>query len=282
MDIEYKRISLEEKTINSLPRDTQDIIRYEDNYVLAALDGEEIITFAVVKNIPSEMMHQVCYIHYSDYDGIEYYIKKILHYIEADCMEEDEDELSVCLVGYDINMQPVFDVLVELGYTDLSDNTRLLVYRLNELKKTTFFDKTSHTELIRNNISFYNELERRQLGAFFEKCKKTGKVVNLKKSDILFTRYYLINGEIKGFLDFEETAPSVVSMLDAFIEWEPKTKYAYPVMLASALVLSDNFMPEDTIVRLYLERGYMYDALITVFGEPDIDRDIHVFGKELD
>ncbi len=279
--MEYKKITLEEDIFNSLPRDTQDIVRFEDNYVLAALDGEELVSFVVVKNIPNDMMHQISYIHFAKHRDMDNIIRQLIKYIEVDCMEEDEDELSVCLVGYDIDMQPVFDILEEMGYVNLSDDTRLLVYQLSELKKTTFFDKTSHTDLIRNNISFYNELERRQLGLFFEKCKKTGKVVNLKRADILFTRYYVINNEIKGFLEFKETTPQVVTMLDAFIEWEPKTKYAYPVMLASALVLSDNFMPEDTIVRLYLERDYMYDALITVFGEPDIDRHMHIFKKEL-
>lgn len=281
MNITYKKITLEESQLNNLPRDTQDIIKYEDNYILGAIWGEELISFAVVKNIPSDMMHQICYIHYTKRDGIEDIIKQLVRYVEADCGEEDEDELSICLVGYDVDMEPVYVILEEMGYVNQSDDTRLLVYRLSELKKTKFFDKTSHTELIRNNISFYNELERRQLGLFFEKCKKTGKVVNLKRADILFARYYVVNNEIKGFLDFSESAPSVITMKDTFIEKEPKTKYAYPVMLASALVLSDNFMPEDTIVRLRLEHNHMYDALITVFGEPDIDRHIHLFNKEL-
>lgn len=276
----YSSVVLDEKKVSELiPRHIwKDNLSY-DNLYFAAWDDDIHVLFVIDKENGKDG-HCIRYMYYDDIAD-EHTIGNLLTYIEDTYRSEGDTHLYVELCDESDKLNRVLSSFEDYDYDLISTQDKYLIYELAKMKKSMFFEKTSQAKAILDKVFFYNQLEKEQLLDFSRKMDNMDREKKYALPDLVFGRYYLDGGEIKGFMDIAEVEENVLELQDVYLEKDKNSKYAFPAMLTSALVISTVFLSEDTVVHMKLADENWYGGVKAAFGESNFEGVIYTLSKEL-
>ena len=276
----YSSVGLDEKQIKKLVPDRlwRDNIAYDNQY-FAAWD-EEIHVLFVVDKEDGKDGHCIRYI-YCDDTADERMIGNLLTFVEDTYRGAGETMLYVEVCGESGWLDELKPYFMNYDYDVNSTEDRYMIYELAKMRESTFFEKTSQAKAILDKVFFYNQLEKSQLLDFSRRMENMEREKKYALPDLVFGRYYLDGNVIKGFMDIAEVEEGILEMTDVYLERDKNSKYAFPAMLTSALIISSALLAEGTVIHMRLTDENWYGGLKVAFGEGAFEGVIHEYSKEL-
>lgn len=276
------RVNLtEEQAKYLLPGRIQGMLKVPSTNVFAVMDGDRIAALAVVLASDNVMASfSIGYIRAEEGYGADE-LKMLLDYIEKVLKDNGERLVTARLIGDADEIVELHNSMEEAQYTALQLDGRHVMYYVQDIKETEFAQMLDRTEALTASVYSFNELDKKQITVFAEKMKKSALHKDFKIPDLVFGRFFVVGGEIKGFMDITEEAPGVLLLSDYYIEKDPKAKYALPAMIASMLKVIDAFMPDDAALYIQIYKDDVYQNFKNVFGEAEVDQVIFEYAKKL-
>lgn len=276
----YTSVDLNETQLTELipNRIWKDNIKYENQY-FAAWDDDIHILFVLDKENGKDG-HCIRYI-YCDDKADERMVGNLLTFVEDTYRGAGETVLYVEVCGESKDIDKLIPYFIDYDYDVQSTDNKYLIYELAKLRESTFFEKTSQAKAILDKVFFYNQLDKAQLMDFSRRMENIEREKTYKLPDLVFGRYYLDGGEVKGFMDIAEVEENILELQDVYLEKDKNAKYAFPAMLTSALVISTIFLAEDTVVHMRLTDDNWYAGVKAAFSDATFEGVIMELSKEL-
>lgn len=167
------------------------------------------------------------------------------------------------------------------GYTESKHDGVYLEYTLDMLKKTVFSNKIDQMENLVKRVAYHNELSEETIHDMEEEAEQNNMLVDTRDVDLLFARYYMENGVIKGFMDWREIEENKLFLVNTFIATGKEQQFYFPGMLAAFVEISENTMPDETKVMFSIYSPEAYKGVRTVFGNPLFEKQLHLFEKNI-
>ncbi len=263
-----------------LPEKVYGILSNKGTYVFAALEEEKMLGIALIETSSRDEEFIIQYMSLLDSND-ESILTQLVEHIENVCVETGCGKM-VCRVSGNSEYMDMCDrVLSGLSYDVTFNKGHHMVYNLKTIKDTLFFNKLEQLKPIMAKVKCYNELDMKLLSQFRDKIKKTRIVSDNYAPDLVFAQYYISDGEIKGFMDIKEVEEGVLLLTDSYVEADIKDKYIAPAMIASAVKVTNSFLPDDSVLMLQTFTNNMYAGINACFGEPKIDEPIQEYRKTL-
>ncbi len=274
------QVDLNEDQKNTLlPASVRGLLKKKDTTVFAALEEEDIVALAVVVVAETGMArHCIRYLNVYNDSDIKV-LGTLLREIENICDSNGEKILAVKIVDDISTHQAIQDFLLEYKYNPLQLKGRFLMYNFKDIAETDFFKKVENVDAIKNYVKFYRQMNREQLVDLWEKLKKSDSSLEFNMPDLVFGRFLVINGVIKGYMDIREVYPGVLMLYDTYVEKCKEAKNAIPLMLASVVQLSQAMMSGESVIILPLYSESLYKCVKLVFGEAVIEQGIFEYAK---
>lgn len=269
----------QEKTL--LPPGVRGLLKKNDTTVFAVLDRKDILALAVVTTAEAGLAkYCIRYLRLYDESFIEV-IGSILEEIENACRQNGSKLLAVRIIEDSSAHKQANYMLIKHDYTPVQLNGKFLIYSFSDIVETEFFKKVENFEIVKKCVKFYRQIDKKQLVDLRDKLKESDANSNFEKPDLIFGRFFVMDGEIKGYMDMREIYPGILMLYDVYVEKSKKAKNAFPMMLASVIQLTQAMMPKDTIIMLPLYAEHLYKGFKTVFGDPVVEQGIYEYVKNI-
>ena len=274
------KIDLTEDQKNTLlPASVRGLLKKRDTTVYAALENEDILALVVIVVAETGMArHCIRYLNVYNDTAIEV-LKTLLEEIENSYVKNGEKMLAVKIIDDISDHQAIQDFLIDYNYKPLQLKGRFLMYNFKDIVETDFFKQVENMDAIKNYVKFYRQMDRDQIVKLWDTLKKSDTSLDFETPDLVFGRFLVINGEIKGYMDIREVYPGVLMLYDTYVEKCKETKNAIPLMLGSVVQLSQAMMPENSVIILPLYSESLYKGVKLVFGEAVIEQGIFEYAK---
>lgn len=274
--IRYKQERMQDKIPEFFAKTAQE----ESTQFYGAWDDDGIYILLMLTAGADEHIKVIRHIFFSE-DAHKRLFADLMEYVEQVCRKKNIERLLVESVGDIERLDRGKEWLFDSGYElDASDNI-YMVYELDMMRKTTFFEKISQAKALLDNVYFYNQLTKDQLLDFSYRMKKLKRDTKYIMPDLVFGCYYLDKDEIKGFIDVAEVEEGVLELKDAYLDIDKHSQYAFPAMLAKSLVTTTVFLSEGTIIRMKLNQSNLYNGVKTAFGDAYYEGNIYEYSKVL-
>lgn len=269
----------QEKTF--LPSGVRGLLKKSGTTVFAVLDRQDIIALAVVTH--SEIgLADYCIRYLQAYDESEIEVLgSLLENIESTCRENGSKLLAVKIIDDLSNHRQANYVLIKNDYMPTQLNGKFLMYSFKDIIETEFVKKVENLEAVKEYVKFYRQMDKKQLIDLREKLQKSDVNLDFDRPDLIFGRFFVMDDEIKGYMDMREVYPGILMLYDVYVEKSKKAKNALPMMLASVIQLTQAMMPEDTVIILPLYKEHLYKGFKTVFGKPVVEQGIYEYVKNI-
>ncbi len=276
----YTSVELDEtqKKMMTPERLWRDNLKYDNQY-FAAWD-EDIHVLFVLDKEDGKDGHCIRHI-YCDDTADERMIGNLLTFVEDTYRGAGETMLYVEICGESDKLSELSSCFASYEYDVKSTDSKYMIYTLAKMRESTFFEKTSQAKAILDKVFFYNQLDKAQLLDFSRRMENMEREKKYALPDLVFGRYYLDGNDIKGFMDIAEVEEGILEMTDVYLEKDKNSKYAFPAMLTSALIISSVFLAENTVIHMRLTDENWYGGVKAAFGEGAFEGVIHEYSKEL-
>lgn len=280
--METKRVKLtREQQISILPERVRGLLNIPSTSVFACVEEDELAAIAVVTlEISGYSKYCISYLKVFDGYNIDY-LKNLLTYIEKLCTDLGNKMISVRLMDEFVNIISIHEMLEKLDYIALDLSGRNLMYYFQDIEDTAFYEKLDNTAALQKNVYSYNELKISQINDLSDKLKKSPRNTNFNKPDLVFARFFVVDDEVKGYVNIKEIAPGIIYIKDIYCDNDESTKYAVQAMIASVLIITREFMQEDAVIYIRCDSENIYKSFIYMLGEPEIDHVVFEYGKVL-
>lgn len=280
MEIKVVKLS-KEQSRKALPARVYGLIEQSDCRIFVALEENVMMGIAVVtmsdKSRGDYVINHIALVGSDEIIVIE----ELLKYIENACRNFGAENM-VCRMTGDMEYLSIMnDVFLKNDYSLDYAKGHHMIYHMGTIKNTLFFSKLEQLKPIMKNVKCYNELDILLLSQFNKKMKNTRININNYSPDLVFAQYYVKDDDIKGFMDFKEVDEGVLLLTDSYVESDIKDKYVAPAMIASAINVTNSFLPDDAELILQTYTEGMFAGLEACFGKPEIDELIYEYSKEL-
>lgn len=270
----YNRVELPARVIGMINKPNSILVgAYEENMLVGI--AVVIVTEGQVKYTISYLAAYAAY--EADKDEI---ILNILMYVEEMCIQAGENFVAVRLIAEAYELYDFDSILIDCGYSVVSRDGKYMMYYFQKIKETAFANSVCQNEAVKKYVYAQNEVDESLLKPFREKQREHERDV-LDDPDLVFGRYYVVDGVIRGYVDVREIADGILVLKDAFVEKHPSTKMALVHMLAVMVNTSLAFLPEDAVLYLYYQSEILREIFLKVFGEAEIDNVVYEYGKVL-
>lgn len=276
------QVNLEnEQEILLLPPCVRGLLKKGGTFVFAAIKRGEYLAVAVVTIAQAGIAkHCIRYLRAYDDSDIDL-MGSLLKEIENTCRANGENMLAVRIIDDFSNHREANYILIKNDYTPIQLNGKFLIYNFKDIALTEFVKKVENLEAVKKYVKFLRQVEKRQLVELWEKLKKSDENLKYEKPDLIFGRFFIMDDEIKGYMDMREVYTGMLMLYDVYAEKSKKAKNAFPMMLASVIRLTQAMMPEDTVIILPLYAEHLYNGFKTVFGKAAVEHGIYEYVKTI-
>lgn len=274
--IRYKQERMQDKIPDFFIKTAQ----AEETQFYGAWDDDGIYILLMVTPGNNDKTQVIRYIYFAE-DAHKRLFADLMQYVEKACRKKDIERILVEQIGTAEELDRVKEWLIDAGYVlDSSDNT-YMVYELDGMRQSTFFEKVTQAKALLKNVFFYNQLTKEQLLDFSYRMENLKRDAKYVMPDLVFGCYYVDEDEIKGFIDIAEVEEGVLELKDVCLDIDKHSKYAFPAMLAKSLVTTTVFLAEGTIVRMKLNQSNLCNGVKTAFGDANYEGVIYEYSKNL-
>lgn len=274
--IRYKQERMQDKIPDFFIKTAQ----AEETQFYGAWDDDGIYILLMVTPGNNDKTQVIRHIYFAE-DAHKRLFADLMQYVEQACRKKNIEHLLVELVGDVKELDRAKDWLIDSGYDLNSTDNTYMVYELDMMRKSTFFEKVTQAKALLKNVFSYNQLTREQLLDFSYRMESLKRETKYVMPDLVFGCYYVDEGEIKGFIDIAEVEEGVLELKDVYLDIDKHSKYAFPAMLAKSLVTTTVFLIEGTIVRMKLNQGNLCNGVKTAFGDAYYEGNIYEYSKNL-
>lgn len=248
--------------------------------VFAAVEENEILAAAVVSAENAFIHFTINYIYLRQDQPVEV-LTELMDSVEQQCSKNGETAIAVKLIGSYNEWASIHQFLIDDSYMPVSFEGQIISYPISKILHSNFAGKREQLASMMKNVHFYNDLNKAQIVQLKDCLKNEFMGNQFTIPDLVFGRYYVVDGELMGYMDASELAPNLIWVSDLYVKRHEKTKYAFALMLAALLDSLSAFMAEDTSVCICTYSGTLKAAFASVFGEPEYDYHILEYCKKL-
>ena len=99
--------------------------------------------------------------------------------------------------------------------------------------------------------------------------------------DLVFGRFYMLNGEIVGYMDTKELKPGQLYLDSTYIEENEKTKYALPAMIASLMMALEALMGDEATISMQILNPHLLKGVRAMYGYAPVELDVLEMFKQI-
>lgn len=204
----------------------------------------------------------------------------------VDYAEKTFKESGVCMIYAKIiadapEIYSYFEFVRELGFLSLTIDYRFLFYYYQDLAETEFVEHLEKYYKLTDCAVNYSELSESQVRQYLDAVRSQNPYYSCNGEDNLFSRYYVVNGNVLGHIKFDEVAPKTMVLTDLQVLNVPEARLALPAMLGSLFDAFDSMMTDDTCFIMQIKGDSNYNGIKSLFGEAEIDSRVCEFIKTL-
>lgn len=171
------------------------------------------------------------------------------------------------------------EIMLNAGYTPILLNGHNIEYDLRNINTEKLLELQKKLGTYYKNVATHKELERKQLGKFYEKLKKIKRMPKQYSRSYEYCRYYKGKEGITGVLMSHMTPEGYYICTDSVVISKEDLGYAYTGMIVS-LFLELKSKEAEKITFISTDES-LYNGLIDVFKVPERDRLVFEYVKKL-
>lgn len=257
------------------------VLELEGTSCFAALDKGDLKGVAVyTKSTDREKAMVFLYIYIAEECRKQGLAKELLKYSE-EMLKAYGSTMVFCKCMGDIpTLKNYYKFLLKNKFMPLSLNSHFLMYHLASLKKTDFYAHLEKLKNIADRVKYYDQVDAKTVRIFLEQAKDAGYSYATDEFDTIFAGFYLMNDKVEGFLDMKEVVENILMLKGTYVS-NRADQFAIPAMIANALKISDQVMPQETSMFLQISNDNDYRGLKGLFGDPEIDYTLQEYVKSI-
>ena len=281
MKLEILPVALKKEQLQQLfPSRVCNYIDDNDTRIYAAIDGNKIKAAAVMS--ASESIYEGYVINHITLCGDENLdtFNLLMDYIEAECKEVGAKMICARML-LEEDCESIKPFLYARDYDDLSSHGMYLCYKVSDILNTLFASKLDTMKPLLKNVKCYNELTRNEVAIFRRKLEDLDAELEFNMPDLVFGRFYMLNGEIVGYMDTKELKPGQLYLDSTYIEENEKTKYALPAMIASLMMALEALMGDEATISMQILNPHLLKGVRAMYGYAPVELDVLEMFKQI-
>lgn len=235
----------------------------------AYIDNEDDLSAVAVISSEDDLESNVVhYIYLRDNEDIET-LNKLMGYVELLFVERGFDDFSISMICDNNRADALIPMLTEFGAELRSLDKRYIMYSVKTIQASDFGKTVAGNTKMVKQVYCYNELNSAQIRDYKKLLAGLDTPMDFPEADLVFGRFFIVDGAIAGHLNISEFSDGVLVMTDSYVKKDKTTVYAIPLMLSGVVNTVFSFLPEDSTVHFTLDTEKLLEAFIKVFGQPD-------------
>lgn len=189
------------------------------------------------------------------------YVSTLLQQNGARCINA-----KVC--GAPLFVKSIYMMLLKLRFVPVTFKGHVLTYNAEHIRKGGFVEKLMNAKEALPQIIEIKDRDDMRLKRLSEKASRRGLVFNRNSYDDVYTKFYVEDNEIKGYVLAKQIDRSSVLIESLYEDPGCKTDYVTPTLLAFVLNEVQKQLPQDaTKVLIQVSDDVIYKAILQVIGE---------------
>lgn len=183
----YTSIRYKENKIDVLlPETLISEAKKESNHLYGAWDDDGIHVLFLTSSDEEHSRRCIIYVYYDDIASQEI-VGELIAYILKVSKKAGQTQLDVQVSDTSTRLEQLQKWFEVCDFDVVFNDRRYLIYDLAQMRKTTFFEKTSQARQLLDKVVFYNQLTKSQLMEFATKMESIS-----RERDMSYLTWYLV------------------------------------------------------------------------------------------
>ena len=272
MNVDFSVVRVQREHVeNILPVWIKASIDLDTTLSFGALRNGEIIAFILYTPSVDRQMTMVLQYAYVKKELRGHGIAtKLLMYSEMELKKQRISSVFGKFMGSEEQSKLAYKFFLKLKFMPLSLNYHFMVYFMQDIKETEFYEKIGKLAGMLEHVKLTEELSKAEITRFVEMGKINKYEPKILKTPLSYPVFFKSGANIQASLNVTKTGEDILVLSDSYIMNGTDSK-ALPIMYASVLNREGEKSKDGMMLVLKTIPNNFYMAVKSIFGEPQLD-----------